>query len=212
MEEKSLYHMRKDYSPVPLDPAHLEQDPFLQFAKWFDQALEFEQMEANAMIVSTCDLSLRPSSRVVLLKSYSREGFVFFTNYHSKKGRDLTANPNISLLFFWPATMRQVRIEGRAHKVEEAISQEYFSGRPRESKASSALSRQSEPLFEKEQFNDNVKNLIESDQEILRPTHWGGYVVVPVSFEFWQGGIGRAHDRYLYKKGPKGWNISPLYP
>ena len=212
MEEKELYGMRRDYSPKPLNVEDLINDPFLLFEKWFKEALELENGEANAMVLSTAGNDMMPSSRMVLLKKYSDSGFVFFTNYKSHKGRQLEENNRAALLFFWPSSMRQVRIEGRVRKISSAGSDEYFESRPRESRASSSLSKQSEPLQERESFDSEIRNLSESNCEIKRPGHWGGYVVEPVLFEFWQGGIKRSHDRFRYTKRGAEWKIVRLYP
>jgi len=212
MEEKILYHLRKDYSKISLDTEHLNKDPFVQFGEWFDNALSHESQEANAMILSTSSISGKPSSRVVLLKSFSKQGFVFFTNYNSKKGKDIEENPNVSVLFFWPSAMRQIRIEGFAKKTSQKISENYFYSRPRESQASSALSMQSAPLEQRESFDNSVKTLAGNPGKIIKPKHWGGYNITPRTFEFWQGRIGRSHDRFLYTQENGIWKITPLYP
>lgn len=222
MKERDLYHMRKDYSPEPLTEESVSRDPFMQFGKWFHEALSTETTEPNAMIVSTCGLDMIPSSRVVLLKKYSPDGFVFFTNYKSRKGNQLSQNPNASILFFWPVTMRQVRIEGTVEKVPESESEEYFSSRPAESRATAIISKQSMHLDNKELFEKEVSAMLErvdnggdiSDQ-LARPLNWGGYNLKPHLFEFWQGGTNRAHDRFEYlKESPDqpDWTISRLYP
>ncbi len=213
MIEESLHHMRKEYSPVPLDQEKMENDPFAQFANWFNEALKYEDSEVNAMVVATSNNQGQPSARVVLLKSYSWEGFVFFTNYKSKKGKDIDHNNKISLLFFWPKTMRQIRIEGVACKIPDIESDSYFNSRPFASQASSALSKQSEILKERLDFENAVNKLATSNNKIERPSHWGGYLVKPHLFEFWQGGIGRSHDRFLYTHNIRQmWTIERLYP
>jgi len=212
MEEKELYGMRRDYSPKPLYVEDLKNDPFMLFEKWFKEALEQENGEANAMVLSTVGNDMMPSSRMVLLKKYSDSGFVFFTNYKSHKGRQLDENNRAALLFFWPNSMRQVRIEGNVRKTSSAESDIYFESRPRESRASSALSRQSEYLPERETFDSEIKSLSESNSEIKRPEHWGGYIAEPVLFEFWQGGIKRSHDRFRYTKNGAEWKVVRLYP
>lgn len=211
MEDKILYHMRKEYSPIPISIEMMMQTPFLQFEKWFEDAKEFENQEANAMILSTCSNGGNPSSRVVLLKRYSGEGFVFFTNYLSRKGEELEANHRASLLFYWPQTMRQIRIEGEVSKVSSAESDEYFLSRPRESRASAILSMQSRPLEDKETFDIEVKRLSENG-ELIRPENWGGYILKPEYFEFWQGAVSRTHDRFAYEPTNNGWKITRLYP
>lgn len=221
--EESLFQMRKEYSPIPLDKEAMDKDPLAQFAHWFKEALEHEKLEVNAMVIATSNAENQPSTRVVLLKSYSSDGFLFFTNYNSRKGREIENNNKVALLFFWPETMRQIRIEGVATKIEDKESDLYFNSRPVASQASSALSKQSETLREREEFDKSVKQLEASGQKIIRPIHWGGYLVKPHLFEFWQGGVGRSHDRFLYtlqtapnSKAPNpnnnNWIIDRLYP
>jgi pyridoxamine 5'-phosphate oxidase len=212
MIEKELYGMRRDYSPKPLNIEDIDKNPFVQFDFWFREAAEFEDTEANAMVLSTVGKEMMPSSRMVLLKKYSKSGFVFFSNYKSHKGNHLDENNKAALLFFWPNTMRQVRIEGSVKKIAPSESEEYFKSRPRESMSSSALSSQSRELPSREIFDTDVKRLSESVQEIERPEHWGGYIVEPVLFEFWQGGINRAHDRFRFTGKGSRWNAVRLYP
>lgn len=214
MKERKLYEMRRDYSPSPLEYASLEREPIDQFAKWFDQALKYEEIEVNSMVVATANREFQPTLRVVLLKSYSQKGFIFFTNYLSRKGCDIEENPKVALLFFWPTTMRQVRLEGVAKKLSREDSLEYFHSRPIESQASSALSKQSKPLLEREQFEREIINLIAAKEEIEMPLEWGGYRVEVESYEFWQGGMGRSHDRFLYSRAgvSESWKIERLYP
>ncbi len=205
--------MRKEYSQSSLERENLRENPYEQFSIWFEVALEFEPHEANAMVLATADSNCSPTARVVLLKSFSPDGFIFFTNYNSKKGEDISVNNKVALLFYWPQTMRQVRIEGSAIKIDAADSDEYFNSRPPLSKASSALSKQSSPLENREEFDNKVNTLLKSEREISRPENWGGYIVNPERFEFWQGGIGRSHDRFSYSlRGTEGWSIIRLYP
>ena len=212
MIEKELYGMRRDYSPKPLNIEAIDKNPFAQFDLWFREAAEYEDIEANAMVLSTVGKEMMPSSRMVLLKKYSQYGFVFFSNYKSHKGNQLDENNKAALLFFWPNTMRQVRIEGSVKKIEPPESDEYFKSRPRESMASSALSSQSRELPSREIFDADVRRLSEGADEIKRPEHWGGYIVEPVLFEFWQGGINRAHDRFRFTRQSSLWKVKRLYP
>lgn len=205
--------MRKEYSQSSLERENLMDNPYEQFSMWFEEALEFEPHEANAMILATAGSNSAPSARVVLLKSFSEEGFIFFTNYNSKKGIDISVNQRVALLFYWPQTMRQVRVEGSAFKIDPADSDEYFSSRPALNKASSALSKQSSPLENRDEFDKSVNALFRSEREISRPENWGGYIVKPERFEFWQGGVGRSHDRFIYTlNSSPGWSITRLYP
>ena len=209
----NLIEMRKDYNPGPLDYSDMDSDPFIQFSKWFEEALLAERHEVNAMILSTVNINMEPSSRVVLLKSYSSDGFIFFTNYSSRKGVDISENNRVALLFFWPDSMRQIRIEGMAERCEPAISEEYFNSRPVENRASSVLSKQSKQLADRNLFDEEISNLVKSGNPIKRPDNWGGYIVKPYRFEFWQGGSGRSHDRFQYNKSENNkWDIARLYP
>ncbi|MDD2584623.1 MAG: pyridoxamine 5'-phosphate oxidase [Bacteroidales bacterium] len=221
--EESLHHMRQEYSPTPLTKENMHRDPLIQFKSWFKEALKHEQSEVNAMVLATANKRGEPSARVLLLKSYSKDGFIFFTNYNSKKGREIEHNNKVSLLFYWPNTMRQIRVEGIAKKIAPQESDQYFNSRPIASQASSALSKQSEPLLEPVEFEKAVAKLENSSNIIERPTHWGGYLVKPHSFEFWQGGLGRSHDRFLYTQqtdiedktqnlGNNSYVIKRLYP
>ncbi|MDD2491244.1 MAG: pyridoxamine 5'-phosphate oxidase [Bacteroidales bacterium] len=211
MKEQVLYNMRKDYSPEPLILEKLSKSPLVEFGKWFEEAEKTENQEINAMILSTCKNGEFPSSRVVLLKRYSNEGFVFFTNYHSRKGEQIDSNPKGSILFFWPQTMRQIRIEGEISRISSTESDEYFASRPAESRASAILSKQSKPLNDKERFDNEVKEL-SNNKELKRPNNWGGYILKPVYFEFWQGATNRTHDRFSYTPTINGWMITRLYP
>ncbi len=210
---RNLFEMRRDYNPAPLDISEMDTNPFIQFSKWFEEAILSERHEANAMILSTVNSNLEPSSRVVLLKSFSPDGFVFFTNYASRKGDDISGNNRVAILFFWPGSMRQIRIEGAAERCDPTLSDEYFNSRPVENRASSALSKQSKPLPDRNQFDDEISNLIKSGNPVKRPVNWGGYIVKPSRFEFWQGGSGRSHDRFQYDKSENdNWDIARLYP
>ncbi len=213
MEIKDLSGMRKDYVSEDFSEKSLLTDPYLQFDKWFAEASLVEEFEANAMVLSTSGSDNRPSSRVVLLKKYSKDGFVFFTNYLSRKGREIDENPWCSLLFFWPHRVRQVRVEGVAEKIVYEDSLEYFKSRPVISQASSSLSHQSSILEDKERFDKMIESLVSSGEDIKMPPHWGGYIVKPERFEFWQGGTGRSHDRFRYDlEEDHSWRISRLYP
>lgn len=212
MKEEKLYQMREEYSHTPLEITKLNDNPLPLFDSWFKEALKEEEIEVNSMVLSTANLAGRVSSRVVLLKGYSSEGFLFFTNYLSKKGRELTLNPYGALLFHWPKGMRQVRVEGRVKRATKEQSDTYFKERPRVSQASSALSKQSTPLLHKERFLSSVDLLAKGEEPIGRPPYWGGYIVEPTLIEFWQGGTGRLHDRVLYLKKNEGWSRERLYP
>lgn len=211
MESKILYKMRKEYTPGPLTEDIMSASPFIQFDRWFEDAKKEEKQEANAMVLSTSTPDGSPSSRVVLLKSFSGEGFVFFTNYNSRKGREISENPKGAILFFWPQAARQVRIEGILSKIDAKESDDYFLNRPAESRASAILSKQSQILNDKNQFDEAVK-AISSHESLKRPDFWGGYILSPHYFEFWQGALSRSHDRFAYKSINGIWSVNRLYP
>ena len=188
-------------------------NPFDMFKQWFNEAFDQYEEEANAMMLSTVGDNNQPSSRMVLLKEFSDKGFVFFTNYLSRKGLEIAINPFVSLLFYWPLPERQIRIEGFSEKINPGESDKYFASRPKESRISAVISPQSQIVpdrnFLEKKFDEVEKS---SPGEIPRPHHWGGYRVHPASFEFWQGRQGRLHDRLLYKPEGAHWIISRLAP
>ncbi len=171
----------------------------------------------NAMVLGTVSSDCKPSSRVVLLKEYTSTGFIFYTNYHSRKGIEIDQNPHVSLLFWWEALERQVRIEGVATQVNPELSEQYFQTRPKSSQIAALLSQQSQPLADALKFQEDFKRLNEeyagAEKQISRPQHWGGYEVQPQKIEFWQGRESRLHDRFEYLRGPSNqWQISRLFP
>ena len=190
----------------------MKENPFDQFNLWYNEELESKSNLPDAMTLSTVGADMMPSSRIVFMKILTEEGFIFFTNYKSKKGRQLEENPKASLLFFWPRLIRQVRVEGLVERCSEQISDDYFNSRPLPSRAASLLSKQSEPLDDKEAFDNNVIRLAENEELITRPEHWGGYVLKPQLFEFWQNREHRSHDRFVYTLEGPGWKITRLYP
>jgi pyridoxamine 5'-phosphate oxidase len=206
-------HLRQSYDKGALDEADVDADPFRQFAAWFEEARGGELLEPNAMALSTVDAAGRPSSRMVLLKGVDQGGFVFFTNYESKKGSDLAAKPLASLLFWWDRLHRQVRIEGRVERVTEAESESYFQSRPYGSRIGAAASPQSRPIASRTELEQRFAALeAEHPESPPRPAHWGGFRVVPERFEFWQGRESRLHDRLVYLPDGKGWRIERLAP
>jgi pyridoxamine 5'-phosphate oxidase len=211
--DKEIFDMRRNYINNPIREIDMKGNPFEQFSLWFDESLSIETAEANAMVLSTCGKDNRPSSRVVLLKKFDEKGFTFFTNYESHKGEDILFNPNVALLFFWEKSMRQVRIEGIAEKTTAEESDEYFYSRPAESRITAAYSKQSKELRSKDIFKQKLDNIFNSGAYVKRPDNWGGYRVQPLLFEFWQGGPGRLHDRFEYKRGDDLlWTFKRLYP
>ncbi len=198
-------------------PALLEEgastDPFEQFEIWFREALEAGLVEPTAMTLSTCGPDGCPSSRTVLLKGFDRRGFVFYTNRNSRKGRALAANPRAALLFFWDRLHRQVHIEGSVETTSEEEADRYFASRPYGARIGALASRQSEPITDREELERRVAELREAYPETVpRPPHWGGYRVIPVRFEFWQGRADRLHDRLAYLRQDGGWQRVRLSP
>jgi len=206
---------RSEYTRGALDRAHLKPDPFDQFALWFQQAMDAKIVEPNAMSLATAGADERPLVRTVLLKSYDQRGFVFFTNFESRKARHIAENPNVSLLFPWLALERQVIVSGSAHKISTAESLAYFITRPRGSQLGAWVSAQSSIITTRsllEQKWEEMKRKF-ADGEVPLPSFWGGYRVVPHEIEFWQGRPSRLHDRFLYTRQPDGsWNIARLAP
>ncbi|MDD3035081.1 MAG: pyridoxamine 5'-phosphate oxidase [Bacteroidales bacterium] len=190
----------------------MKENPFDQFKLWYNEELECSSFLPDAMTLSTVGHEMMPSSRIVFMKYFTEEGFIFFTNYRSKKGKQLEENPKASLLFFWPRLVRQVRIEGLVERCSEQLSDEYFNSRPLPSRASSLLSKQSEPLDNKDEFDNNVKRVAENPELVIRPNYWGGYILRPQLFEFWQNREHRSHDRFVYTPEGYGWRITRLYP
>lgn len=207
----SIKNLRANYSKGQLLEKDIPPHPIDLFDAWFQLALSSETKEPNAMVLGTVDSKNKPRSRVVLLKDYSKKGFVFYTNYQSDKGIEIEHNPNICLNFLWLEIEKQVRIEGIAIKVSEQESEEYFNSRPDGSKIGAIISNQSKPIGSREELN---KRLSEFDitNPILKPEHWGGYIVVPALIEFWQGRANRLHDRIEYKLVNDTWEYQRLQP
>ena len=210
----TVSNLRRDYRGRPLTEEEAGDDPLALFDRWFTAACDAEK-DANAMSLATAAGDGRPSIRTVLLKGYGADGFVFFTNYNSRKAREIASNPHVSLMFFWPAAERQVRIEGRAQKVGAAESDAYFATRPLESRLSVYASRQSEAVESRQaldaQFDAATKRFL--DGQVPRPEWWGGYRVMPEAIEFWQGRVSRMHDRLRYTLQADGsWRRERLAP
>lgn len=211
-----LSNYRRSYEKSELLEGNLPEDPISLFKKWFIEAEEFGMSgEVNAMTVSTLGLDGYPNSRVVLLKQYTYEGFIFFTNYNSDKGQAIAENPNVCLSFFWQDMERQVIIKGKAEKTSDNISDGYFESRPEGSRHGAWASEQSSVVPSREYLDDRLQ-VVEKDfagKEVLRPQHWGGYLVRPVSVEFWQGRPNRMHDRIRYVlQQDMGWDTVRLAP
>ncbi|MEM1138103.1 MAG: pyridoxamine 5'-phosphate oxidase [Bacteroidota bacterium] len=206
--------IRKEYSLKELDVSQVADDPITQFKKWFREVLAAEVPEPNAMNVATVSNDGHPTSRILLLKGIEDEGFVFYTNYLSRKGNELSNNPNVCLNFFWAELERQVRIEGKAEKVTSDTSDVYFNSRPRGSQIGAHVSPQSQKLENREVLIEKEKALVKefADRDVPRPQHWGGYHVTPTLVEFWQGRPSRLHDRVVYIWNDRQWEISRLAP
>jgi pyridoxamine 5'-phosphate oxidase len=209
-----LAAFRKEYSARGLHREDLDPDPVAQFSAWFIQATELAAHEPNAMTLATVDETGMPSQRTVLLKYFDREGFVFFTNYQSRKARQIAANPRVSLLFPWITLERQVIVQGRAEKISAAESLRYFASRPRESQIGAWVSNQSEVITSRKFLMQKLSEIRGKfhQGEIPLPSFWGGYRVAAETIEFWQGGPARLHDRFLYRKSADSWEISRLSP
>jgi pyridoxamine 5'-phosphate oxidase len=204
--------LRHDFSKESLDEKDVHGNPLTQFSKWFHEAVDAKVNEPNAMAVSTVSTEGKPSSRIVLLRNFDENGFVFYTNYTSRKGEEISGNPNAALLFFWPELERQVRIEGMLVKQSAAESDDYFNSRPRTSRLGAWTSAQSKVIESRNVLDEEYMKLEKKyPGEVPRPDYWGGYILKPASFEFWQGRPSRLHDRILYELG-EGWKISRLAP
>jgi pyridoxamine 5'-phosphate oxidase len=212
---QDLAKIRKDYSLNSLDEASVARNPFKQFETWFNEAMAAQVPEPTAMTLATVSANNRPSARIVLLKGFSDQGFTFFTNYQSNKGKDLIENPYCSLSFFWPELERQVRIEGLSERVTGQESDAYFNSRPRESQLGAWTSPQSSVIASRKILEERFKALemeYAGQPTIKRPSQWGGYLVKPFQVEFWQGRVSRLHDRIVYTKEVADWKRARLAP
>ncbi|MCP4485026.1 MAG: pyridoxamine 5'-phosphate oxidase [Flavobacteriaceae bacterium] len=211
----NLHDYRKNYNKGELTKNKVDANPLQQFRKWFYEAKDSESVEeVNAMTLTTLGLDGFSKGRVVLLKKYDEHGFYFYTNYSSEKGKSIAQNNKVSLLFFWPGLERQIIIKGTASKTSEDDSDNYFNSRPKGSQLGALVSNQSE-VIENRKVIENKLALLEnqySDKEIKKPVNWGGYLVSPISIEFWQGRPNRLHDRIRYRLSHLDWIIERLSP
>ncbi|WP_242928132.1 pyridoxamine 5'-phosphate oxidase [Pontibacter vulgaris] len=210
----NIADIRKNYSRQALSEDSVAQDPIEQFKLWLQEAIQAQVNEPTAMVLSTVKEG-RPDARVVLLKNVAEDGFTFFTNYSSSKGRALSQNPFAALTFFWPELERQVRVQGKVVQVPAQVSDNYFHSRPVESQIGAWASPQSQPIASRSELEEaelNYKQQFQDLEQIPRPPHWGGYQLVPDSIEFWQGRPSRLHDRILYEMESNIWHCKRLAP
>ncbi len=212
---KSIAELRQEYALGALNEAEVNPDPLQQFQRWFGEAITAQLPEPNAMTLATADRTGRPYARVVLLKDCDADGFVFFTNYRSDKGRQLAESPHAALVFLWLELERQIRIEGAVSPIPSAESETYFRSRPRESRLGALASRQSQVVASRQILDERFQQLEAQypDDNIPMPHHWGGYRIQPNMLEFWQGRHGRMHDRLRYRRQAEGsWLRERLEP
>jgi pyridoxamine 5'-phosphate oxidase len=212
---QQIASIRKDYISAHLTEDSIDKNPFQQFKKWIQQAITAKVNEPNAMCLSTVSKTGKPSSRIVLLRGFDENGFVFYTNYNSRKSNEITEHDAVAINMFWPELEKQIRIEGSISKVSTAQSDTYFENRPRESKLGAWASAQSEILMNRADIDNKLKAIEDKfkDMPIPRPAHWGGYCIKPDYMEFWQGGASRLHDRIAYTlTDNKSWKIERLSP
>jgi pyridoxamine 5'-phosphate oxidase len=209
-----MSELRREYRAAGLDRDQLDGDPVAQFGRWFGEAERADLIEPNAMTLATSSPDGRPSARIVLLKGFGPDGFVFFSNYASRKGDELAANPNAALVFWWPPLERQVRLEGRVERTTTEESEAYWASRPLGSRLAALASAQSQVLAGREELVRRVEELAarHRDGDVPLPEAWGGYRLVPDAFEFWQGQPNRLHDRFRYTRRQDGWLVERLSP
>lgn len=213
--DKPIGALRREYTLSGLSEADAEPNALRLFDRWFDEAVRDGLIEPNAMTLATATPDGRPSARIILLKGFDENGFVFYTDFTSRKGRELDVNPHAALCFWWPQLERQVRIEGRVHRIAPEESDAYFASRPRDSQLGAAVSQQSAVIEGRESLERRLAELqtLYRDRPIPRPEHWGGYCLKPDAIEFWQGRPHRLHDRLRYERKPDGgWMVTRLSP
>jgi pyridoxamine 5'-phosphate oxidase len=211
---KELEPLKKLYSDAGISKQSVRENPIDQFSIWYEQAVDSGIAEPNGFVLSTVSVDARPSQRTVLMKSYDNEGFIFYTNHFSRKGKQIAANNTVSMLFPWYELHRQIIIEGSVTRVDEKYAREYFASRPRGSQVGAWASRQSEVIDSRsalEAQQDEIEQRFK-EKALPLPPFWGGYLVSPTRFEFWQGRTHRLHDRIVYTKSGRGWDITRLSP
>jgi pyridoxamine 5'-phosphate oxidase len=213
-DKAGLPAMRKDYHRATLDEKSVPKNPYVLFGNWFSDAVSAGLSEPNAMILATADSKARPTARVVLMKGMDENGLAFYTDYHSKKGRQLTENPFAAVVFLWKEMERQVRIEGKTRRMTAKQSNLYFQSRPEASRISATASLQSSVLKDRSTLEKKVSRLASAfkDKPVPRPERWGGFLLQPLLFEFWQGRPDRLHDRLQFTYSSGGWKIVRLSP
>jgi pyridoxamine 5'-phosphate oxidase len=209
-----IAHLRREYGRAQLRREDLDANPFVQFKRWLDEALSADLIDANAMSLATVGAAGEPTLRTVLLKSFTEEGFVFFTNLESTKSRQIAENPNVALLFYWREFERQIKITGAASSLPMAEVARYFFSRPKESKIAAWVSPQSRIIEARQALELKFDELLKKfgNGDIPVPSFWGGFRVAPRSIEFWQGGANRLHDRFMYRRDADAWRIENLAP
>ncbi|MGE6219392.1 pyridoxamine 5'-phosphate oxidase [Nubsella zeaxanthinifaciens] len=214
LSKETIQNLRQEYKSAELNEQDVIKNPIAQFEKWFTDAMSAQLYEPNVMTLATADKSGRPNARIVLLKGVDEEGFSFYTNYLSQKGKEIKKNPYACLVFFWAELERQVRIEGRIEKLDKETSEQYFHSRPTGSQIGAIASPQSQVIESRNNLELKVKELTQQyeGKPIPKPAHWGGYIVKPTSIEFWQGRPSRLHDRIKFTLVNGSWKIERLAP